>query len=299
MIDQNQVKRLLEFLSASKKVCILCTDTQQLELLLAVLAIYLFLDELASVKKTKLNLGDINLFSPAKIEKNFKSPSNLKKYLKKNQLFAIAQQNLGRDNLLISFPYRPEQVDKVSYHIGEDNQRFYLTIKPKAGSVPLDHQQVDFSYTGSSADLLLLIGVNELEDLQDLYSHHQQLYQNTPIITINSFLPDFGTLNLDISGSSGYGEAIFYLIKSLTNLLEVNLNDLPRIKQIVTLLLTSIAQKTNKFTSSNMTADSFLAVAELLKLGAERLENQTEVVSSKTATKKTEKARKTKKASAN
>jgi len=290
VIDQNQVKRLLEFLSASKKVCILCIDTQQLELLLAVLAIYLFLDELASVKKTKLNLGNINLFSPAKIEKNFKSPSNLKKYLKKNQLFAIAQQNLGRDNLLISFPYQPEQVDKVSYHIGEDNQRFYLTIKPKAGSAPLDSRQVDFAYTGSSADLLLLIGVNELEDLQDLYSHHQQLYQNTPIITINSFLPDFGTLNLDISGSSGYGEAIFYLIKSLTNLLEINLNELPRIKQIATLLFTSIAQKTNKFTSSNMTADSFLAVAELLKLGAERLENQTEVVSSKTATKKTEKA---------
>jgi hypothetical protein len=286
VIDQNQVQRLQEFLSVSKKICILFTNTQQQELLLAILAIYLFLDDLASLKKTKLNLTNLNLFSPAKIEKSFESKISLKKYLKKHRLIEIIQEDLGKDNLLISFPYQPEQVDKVSYHIGEDNQRFYLTVKPKAGSAPLDSQQVEFSYTGSSVDLLLLIGVNELEDLQDLYSNHLQLYQNIPTITINSFLPDFGTLNLDISGSSGYGEAIFYLIKSLSNLLEVNLNDLPRINQIATLLFASIDQKTKKFTSVNTTADSFLAVAELLKLGAERLENKSEAIGNKTATKK-------------
>lgn len=287
MIDQNQVQRLLEFLSVSKKISILFTNTQQQELLLAILGMYLFLDDLASLKKTKINLTNLNLFSPAKIKKNFESQIIIKKYLKKFRLLEVVQEDLGKDNLSISFPYLPEQVDKVSYHIGESDQRFYLTIKPKAGSVPLDHQQVDFSYTGSSADLLLLIGVNELEDLQDLYSNHQQLFQNTPVITINSFLPDFGTLNLDISGSSGYGEAIFYLIKSLSNLLEINLNDLPRIKQMATLLFVSIDQKTNKFTSSKMTADSFLALAELLKLGAERLENKSETVGNKTAAKKT------------
>jgi hypothetical protein len=293
VIDQNQVQRLLEFLSVSKKIRILFTNTQQQELLLAILATYLFLADLASLKKTKFNSAKLGFFSSAKIEKSFESQASLKKYLKKHQLLELSQEDLGRDNLLISFPYQPEQVDKVSYHIGEDNQRFYLTVKPKVGSEPLDSQQVEFSYTGSSADLLLLIGVNELEDLQDLYSNHQQLYQSTPIITINSFLPDFGTLNLDISGSSGYGEAIFYLIKSLSNLLEINLNDLPRIKQIATLLFASIDQKTNKFTSSKMTADSFLVVAELLKLGAERLENKSETVDNKTATKKTKKTKKT------
>ncbi len=287
MIDQNQVKRFLEFLSVSKKIALIFADTQQQELLLAILAIYSFLNELSSLKDAKVNFVNLDLFSPTKIEKSFKSQSKLKKYLKQNQLLAINQQDLGKDNLLISFPYQPAQVDKVSYHIGDDNQRFYLTIKPKAGSAPLNPQQVNFSYTGSSADLLLLIGVNELEDLQDLYSNHQQFYQNTPIITINSFLPDFGTLNLDISGTSGYGEAIFYLIKSLTNLLEINLADLPKIKQIATLLFASIEQKTNKFTSSTMTADSFLAVAELLKLGAERLENVNKVAENKSIAKPT------------
>jgi len=281
VIDQNQVQRLLEFLSVSRKVGILFANTQQQELLLAILAIYLFLNDLSSLKRTKVNLIKLNLFSPAKIEKSFKSQSNLKKYLKQNQLLAISQQDLGKDNLLISFPYQPAQVDKVSYHIGENDQRFYLTIKPQAGSAPLNYQEVNFSYTGSSADLLVLIGVNELEDLQDLYANYRQLYQNTPIITINSFLPDFGTLNLDISGSSGYGEAFFYLIKSLANLLEINLTDLPKIKQIATLLFASIEQKTNQFTSSIMTADSFLAVAELLKLGAERLENTSKAVDNK------------------
>ena len=133
MIDQNQVQRLLEFLSVSKKVGILFANTQQQELLLAVLPIYLFLNDLSSLKRTKVNLVKLNLFSPAKIEKSFKSQSNLKKYLKQNQLLAISQQDLGKDNLLISFPYQPAQVAKVSYHIGENDQAFLFNYQTSSG----------------------------------------------------------------------------------------------------------------------------------------------------------------------
>lgn len=85
------------------------------------------------------------------------------------------------------------------------------------------------------------------------------------------FLLDFGTLNLDISGSSCYGEAIFYLIKSIANSLNIELSSLNNIHSIATLLLSSISLKTNDFSHPKMTADSFLAVAELLQLGAERI----------------------------
>jgi len=271
VIDQNQVNRLSEFLSSSQKLFFLFSNTKQLDLLLAVLASYLFFNELPSAKKTKLKLKEVAVFCPNKLDKVFSNWPKLEDYLKENKLLTICQLDLGRENLLISFPYQPDQVDRVAYHIGDNNSRFYLTIKPKKDSLPLDRDQVEFSYIGSSADLLMLFGVNDLEDLKDLYLDHQDLYQNTPLVTINTFLPDFGTLNLDISGSSGYGEAVFYLLKSLTNLLDLEMSSFKNIDQLATLLLASISLKTKNFTSSQMTADSFLAVAELLQLGGKRL----------------------------
>ncbi len=271
MIDQNQITRLLEFLSSSKKIFLLFASTQQIDLLLVTLACYLFFQDLSALSKKKSFLKEVIIFSPKKVKPIINKYPKLAEYLNDHKLLTVCQHELGRENLLISFPYQPEQVDRVSYHIADNNQRFYLTIKPKKGSLPLDHQAVEFNYVGSSADLLILFGVNDLKDLKDLYLTNQELYQNTPLVTINNFLPDFGTLNLDISGSSCYGEAIFYLIKSIANSLNIELNSLNNIHPIATLLFNSISFKTNDFSHTKMTADSFLAVAELLQLGADRI----------------------------
>ena len=270
MIDKNQVTRLVEFLSASKRLFFIFASTQQLDLLLAIIASYLFFKDLTLLNDSKIKLEEVAIFSPARSNSAFRNWPKIESYLQKHQLLNLSKHELGRENLLISFPYQQDQVDRVSYQISDDNKYFYLTIKPKKGSSPLDSQQVKFNYVGASADLLILVGVNDLTDLKELYGSHEELYQNTPIITINNFIPDFGNLNLDISGGSSYGEAVFYLLKNLINVLEFEWSDLAHLNQICTLLLTSIALKSKQFTSSNMTADSFLAVAELLQLGADR-----------------------------
>jgi hypothetical protein len=272
MIDQNQVLRLLEFLSASERIFLLFANSQQPDLSLSVLASHLFFEDLVLLNKAKLKLKESVVFCPNQSIRSFKQLSAIENYLKQNELLEKIQHDLGRENLLITFPYKKNQVDKVSYHINDNEKHFYLTIKPKKGVSPLSHKEVEFSYTGSSANLLILFGVNDLEDLKELYVAHEELYQNTSLVTINTFLPDFGTLNLDISGSSAYGEATFYLLKSLSNILDAELNSFAHIEQIATLLLTSISLKTEQFSSKQTTANSFLAIAELLQLGAQRLE---------------------------
>lgn len=270
MIDQNQITRLLEFLSASQKLFLIFASTQQIDLLLVVIACYLFFQDLASLSEQKFVLKEAVIFGPKKIKQTLNTYPELLEYFKNQKLLTICQHDLGRENLLISFPYQSAQVDRVSYQIGDKDRRFYLTIKPKKGNLPLNHEKVEFNYVGSSADLLILFGVNDLADLKDLYFTNQELYQNTPLISINNFLPDFGTLNLDISGSSCYGEAIFYLIKNIARLLNIELSSLSNINQLATLLLASISLKTNHFSHPKMTTNSFLAVAELLQLGAKR-----------------------------
>jgi hypothetical protein len=271
MIDKNQIIRLLEFLATSERVFFLFSNSRQIDLSLSVLASHLFFEDLITLNKAKLKLKESVIFCPSQSTNLFKEYLEVENYLKQNDLLNKIQHDLGRENLLVSFPYKKNQVDKVSYHINDDNKRFYLTIKPKKGVSPLNKKEVSFDYVGSSADLLILFGVNDLEDLKDLYFAHEELYQNTSLITINTFLPDFGTLNLDISGSSAYGEATFYLLKSLSNSLDLELNSFTHIDQIATLLLAGIGLKTEQFTSKQTTANTFLAIAELLQLGAKRL----------------------------
>lgn len=280
MIDQNQITRLLEFLALNQQVFLLFSSSQQLDIFLTTLACYLFIHDMASLKLKQYPLKEPLVFGPKKIRQTLNKYAELSNYLESQELLSICQHDLGRENLLITFPYQAEQVDQVSYRIGDNDQRFYLNIKPKKGHLPLNYEDVEFSHAGSSADLLVLFGIDNLSDLKDLYFRNQELYQNTPLISVNNFLPDFGTLNLDISGSSCYGEAVFYLIKNMASLIDIELNSLESIKQLATLLLASISLKTNNFSHPKMTSDSFLAVAELLQLGAERLKLNSPVIAS-------------------
>ena len=271
MIDQNQINKLAEFFTLNKEALLVFPKTQDQDLLLATLAYYLFLKNLFTQEVEGLKLKSVSLLSPSEIKNPFSRIPSLKDFLKEGALLSELKNELGKENLVVSFPYNEERVDKVSYHIGEDSQRFYLTIKPRKGVEPLDSKKVEFSYVGSDADLLFLFGVGDLEDLAQLYYGYEDFYQNTAAVTFNNFIPDFGTLNLDISGSTSYCESLFYLLKNLLNIWQMDLFALEDADQIATLLLAGINLKTDNFTSLQMKAETFSAIAELLHLGGRRL----------------------------
>jgi len=252
MIDQAQTSKLKEILGLSKNILVIFPETKNLDLFLASYCLYSFL----SLKK------ETRLLSP-KFQQ--KLPPELADLIENKKI----ETELGKENLLISFPYQENQVENVSYYIGEQNKRFYLTIKPKKGVPPLDSSQLEFTYVGSQADLLILCGVENLEDLAQLYLADENLYKsnNNHLITINNFIPDFGNLNLDISPIGSYCEALFYLIRDL----EQNSQDILAKDNLPTLLLYGIEYQSRGLQAADVTANTFLAVAELLRLGAARL----------------------------
>ncbi len=168
---------------------------------------------------------------------------------------------IGNENLTVSFAYSPEQVDKVSYHIGEESGRFYLTIKPQKGHPPLDTDTVEYSYNGASADLIILVGVNDLENLLQLYFGYEELYRDTASISINTYDTNFGTQKLNISKYSSYSEAVSRLINDLGLTLSADQ---------ATNLLQGIDISTKGFQSLSTTAETFETVARLLRAGARR-----------------------------
>ena len=86
----------------------------------------------------------------------------------------------GKESLVVSFDYKEEKVDKVSYNIEGD--KFNLIIKPKEGQLPLDPQDVIFSYSGKKPDLIIAINTSALEEIKKLMQSGEDI---TPDIIAN------------------------------------------------------------------------------------------------------------------
>ncbi|PIR58615.1 MAG: hypothetical protein COU69_04645 [Candidatus Pacebacteria bacterium CG10_big_fil_rev_8_21_14_0_10_56_10] len=169
---------------------------------------------------------------------------------------------LGNKHLSISFEYDEQAVDKVSYHIDEDEQRFYLLIKPRRGHRPLDASKVSFAYTGAEADLVFLVGVHSLESLGQLYIEYQDFFTQTTSVVLHRFEPEIGQYKFDSSGMSSLSELTLRLLESL---------ELPIDSQVATNLLAGVEDSTDGFRSATATAETFECVARLMRYGARRL----------------------------
>ena len=67
-------------------------------------------------------------------------------------------------NLVMSFDYVKDAIEKVSYNV--DNGKFNLVVVPKNGHSPLDHNSVSYSYTGMSGEIVILIGTRDIQDVK-------------------------------------------------------------------------------------------------------------------------------------
>lgn len=167
----------------------------------------------------------------------------------------------GKQNLVISFDYQESAVDKVSYAIGQDSRKFFLTIRPKKGSLPLDPATVEFGYAGTDCDLIVLFGEHDLSNLKQLYFGYEDVYASTPIITFNSFNPGIGAIAMDVSAHSSYSEYMTMVLGGMQ--LELS-------SDAATNLYAGLAVETKAFTSPQTTAETFEVAAELLRRGARR-----------------------------
>ena len=152
----------------------------------------------------------------------------------------------------------------------------------------MDPESVEFSYAGADVDLLFLIGVHDLETLDQLYFGYETLYENSYVVTLHNFKPEIGTTQFDLSGTSSMSETMVDLIESLGMQFD---------EAMATSLLMGIEQTTNHLQSLTTSAETFEKVAQLLRAGARRIKRvESPTVSlevKKTASKRKKRVRKT------
>jgi hypothetical protein len=203
----------------------------------------------------------LGLYLSLKGIKDVSISSSAQMLVEYNRLIGINKitQEVGNKNLTIKFTgYNASDIERVSYDI--ENGEFRLTIIPKPGFASPKKEQVNFNYSGMSADTVILIGGgNET---------------HFPMISSKDFLGakivHIGTKSLIVSDkevmsfarpASSTSEIIASLIKE---------SDLGFDPDIATNLLAGIEEGSNQFKNPEVTAETFQIVADLMKSGGKR-----------------------------
>jgi len=180
-----------------------------------------------------------------------------------NRLIGINKitDKIGNRNLVISFDYVKDAIEKVSYHI-KDN-KFNLVVKPKAGHPPLDTSRVSYSHLGTEADLIFTLGASQLNDLGKIYQQAEEVFQKTTVVNIDNQKDNhlFGQINLNNPQSISLTEVVASLIKEL---------NLPINQDIASNLYAGIKAGSANFQAKRVNALTFETAAWCLKNGARK-----------------------------
>lgn len=175
------------------------------------------------------------------------------------------RQEVGNRDMVISFAYSEDQVDKVSYNVDDENKRFELVIAPKNGAQPLDPSTVEFRRSGLTADVVLLFGFHGFDELGEYYQKEKYVIDSAYSVAFTqSAISPFAKLHVTLQPDQySYSEIMYFLIRQL-QLAEVK-------DDLATNLLSGIEYATDRFMSASLSARTFETIANLMRRGARRL----------------------------
>lgn len=244
-LPTDQTNQARNFLKDAKSVLIVIGDNSNIDTVASGLALYLALT--ASGKQTAI-------VSPIQMTVEFS-------HLVGVDVISNKINGQSGRNLVISFPYQEGSIEKVSYNI--ENETFNLVVEPREGYPIVTEEMMRYSYSGGSHDLIITVGITQLNQLNDLYNSNQSLFKEKPIINIDiqSQNSRYGGANLVDNSVSSVSE----LTVNLFSLLSLRLDS-----DIASNLLMGITQGSQNFTSNTTTATTFEAAAICLKNGARK-----------------------------
>lgn len=203
----------------------------------------------------------LSLFLSIRKEKEVSISSPSPMTVEFNRLVGVSKISgeLGNKNLLIKFAdYKASDVERVSYDI-EDSE-FRLTVIPKPGVSAPTKDQAILTYSGVSGDTVILVGgINE--------SHFPALSSND--------LTGAKIVHIGTRGISLGERDVISLAKPASSTSEVTATLIKESgmhmgADIATNLLLGIEEGSNKFTSNDVSADTFQLVSELMRSGGQR-----------------------------
>jgi len=168
------------------------------------------------------------------------------------------KSDVGGQNLVITVNLPEDAVDKVTSNL--EGGHLNLVLQPKPGSPALKQSDLVFGASGAAPDLIIVVGASALSDLGSLIEKEHELFTTDKLVNLSNKSGSFGSVNLTDPSASN-SELITAVIQELK---------LPINADIASNLMQGIEAATNNLTSSQITADTFEALAVLYRAGARR-----------------------------
>lgn len=244
-INPEQVNQARSILGNSKNILLAIPVDPSIDNVASALALYLSLSaagkQVSIITPTEITVQFNHLIGVDKISTSFTAQNG--------------------KNLIISFPYTEGSIEKVSYNI--ENETFNLVIEPREGYPSVLPEMMKYNFSGGNYDTIVTIGAANIEELGQIYSNNQNLFNEKQVINIDDDIANsnFGKINLIDSKIASLSELVLGLIDQM---------NLPVEADIATNLLTGLTAQTNNFSSPKTTATTFETAAMLLKFGAQK-----------------------------
>lgn len=162
-------------------------------------------------------------------------------------------------DLVVSFPYREGEIEKVSYTI--DNGLLNIVVKAGEQGLQFKEQDVRYSRGGGVPQVLFIVGTPRLSDLGSLFN--PESLKDTTIINLDNKADNqgFGDLVLVSQAASSISEIAGELLVTLGAEIDVDISQN---------LLSGITVGTDNFQSPKTTYLAFEMAATFMKKGAIR-----------------------------
>lgn len=205
----------------------------------------------------------LSFYLGLKDSKNINISSPTPMLVEFNRLVGVTKigQELGNKNLTVRFiDYPASDIERVSYDI--ENGQFRLSVIPKTGFAAPKKEQVELSYAGVSADLVVLLGGENESNFPALASSDlagaKIVHIGTRVLS-NTF--DRPILSFARPASS-VSEIVYTLIHEVGGIIDAD---------VATNLLAGIEEGSQYFKGQDVTAETFEIVAHLLRAGGQRI----------------------------
>jgi nanoRNase/pAp phosphatase (c-di-AMP/oligoRNAs hydrolase) len=232
---------LKSLIDSSKSVVVLLPQEPDLDQVASGLSLFL------SLKESK----EVSIYCPSAMVVEF------------NKLIGVDKisTEIGNKNMVVKFPgYLPEDIERVSYDI--DKGEFALTIIPKPGKEPPQKEQLKVSYSGISADLIIMIGGKEGSQFPILASKEIE-QAKIAHIGINEVKIE----NREIISFATSSSSICEVVAGFIDKFQGRFGE-----DIATNLISGLYEGSRGFASEFVTAETFSLAAKLMQAGGKRIQ---------------------------
>ncbi len=250
-------EQIFKQIEKSKNILIIFNENEDGDLTAASLAFFDYL------KKLNKNVDIVNN------KKSNKNNSKNLNFLPNYSKILNDLKNIRR--FIVSLNIKNAKISQIKYSL--DKEELNFIISPSTGwfeDKDVSTRAGEFKY-----DLIIGLGIKDLESLGRIYDENIEFFYKTTIINIDNDAAneEYGQINLIELNTPTISEIIFSLIK------QYNSNFIN--EDVATCLLAGIIKKTKNFKTNNLTPKTFLASSELIGLKARREEIINNLVNSK------------------